>query len=186
MRWRRSTESREDHKRRYSSQFKTFINDKLEDTEPIEDMSESKLANYLRQFYFSLRRNDGKPYKPASLICIRAGISNYLNDAPVSRVIDILHGSAFKTANNMLKSMVGFWLETGEEDILVHHYDPIEERDEAKMYEYFDRNSPSSLQDEVWYIVVSYLGMRGREGIRNLKRNSLASKIDSNEKRYLF
>ena len=108
-----STESREDHKRRYSSQFKTFINDKLEDTEPIEDMSESKLANYLRQFYFSLRRNDGKPYKPASLICIRAGISNYLNDAPVSRVIDILHGSAFKTANNMLKSMVGFWLETG-------------------------------------------------------------------------
>ena len=177
-----STESREEHKRRYSNQFKTFVKNQIKDDEPIETMSECKLADCLRQFYFSLRRNDNKPYKPASLICIRAGIANYLTDAPVSRAIDILHGCVFKTANNMLKSMVGFWLDTGDEDI--QHYDPIEFSDEAKMYNYFDRNSPTRLQDEVWYIVVSYLGMRGREGMRNLKKSSLESKVDSNNKRY--
>ena len=177
-----TSDSREEHKMRYSKRFKLFVEKELKRSESIEDMSDSELAKCLRRFYHSLRRNDNKPYKPATLICIRAGISNYLTDAPVSRSIDIINGCEFKTANNMLKSMVGYWLEKGDEDI--KHYDGIEKEDERRMYAYFDRSSPTRLQDEVWYIIVMYFGLRGREGLRNLSKNSLEAKVDSNNKRY--
>ena len=61
----------------------------------------------------------------------------------MSRSVAIPHGCEFKTSNNMLKSMVGYWLEKGDEDI--KHYDGIEEEDERRMYAYFDRTTPIRL-----------------------------------------
>ena len=83
-----TSKSREDHKQQYSLKFKDFIRNEILEDPAIETMSEEKLAYYLRRFYWSLRKKDGEPYKSSSLICIRAGISNYLNEAPVSRNID--------------------------------------------------------------------------------------------------
>ena len=103
-----TSDTREEHRMRYSKRFKLFVKDELKLSESIEEMSNSDLAKCLRRFYHSLKRNDNKPYKPATLVCIGAGISNYLTDAPVSRSVDILNGCEFKTAKNMLKSMVGY------------------------------------------------------------------------------
>ena len=75
-----SSGSRDEHKMRYSKRFKSFVKDSLKEEVPIEEMSDSDLAKCLRLFYHSLRRNDNKPCKLATLICIRAGISNYLNE----------------------------------------------------------------------------------------------------------
>ena len=177
-----TSKSREDHKQQYSLKFKDFIRNEILEDPAIETMSEEKLAYYLRRFYWSLRKKDGEPYKPSSLICIRAGISNYLNEAPVSRNIDILHGEKFQSANNMLKSMVGFWLKNGKEEI--KHYDAIEMKDESLLYAYFDRSDPVKLQDEAWYILICHFGNRGREGMRDLTFESLESNADSNNCRY--
>ena len=177
-----TSKSREDHKQQYSLKFKDFIRNEILEDPAIETMSEEKLAYYLRRFYWSLRKKDGEPYKPSSLICIRAGISNYLNEAPVSRNIDILHGEKFQSANNMLKSMVGFWLKNGKEEI--KHYDAIEMKDESLLYAYFDRSDPVKLQDEAWYILICHFGNRGREGMRDLTFESLESNADSNNCRH--
>ena len=89
----------------------------------------------LRRFYFSLRRKSGEPYKPSTLICIRAGISNRLTDAPVSRNVDIISGNEFLSANRMLKAMVGYWMNNGSNPIF--EYPDIDEKDEEFFFNIF-------------------------------------------------
>lgn len=174
-------ESRNSHKQQFGQRFRTFLATQTVN-DHIETMAEEQLAKYLRTFYYSLRRKDGQPYKPATLICIRAGISNYLNDAPLSRNIDILNGAKYKSANNMLKSLVGYWMKNGKEGL--KHHDAIEKGDLEKMYKYFDRSNSVALQDEVWYALVTFFGNRGREGMRGLTPKSLEMHVDSDGRRY--
>ena len=70
-------------------------------------MEPEKFAMYLRYFYSTLTKKDGKLCPPASLIRIRAVMQRYLTSAPVNRVIDIIDNPIFKSANNMLIAMVG-------------------------------------------------------------------------------
>jgi len=44
---------------------------------------------------------------------------------------------------------------------------------------YFDRQSPENLQHEIYFIIVYYLGLRGREWIRRLERKRLIFRTDS-------
>ena len=59
------------------AKFKSFLSAKGL-SENIEKMPASFLNKYLRLFYFSLKRKDGIPYAPRSLIGIRAAINRYL------------------------------------------------------------------------------------------------------------
>lgn len=175
------TISREQHKKYYSGMFISFLKEHYLDHR-IETIPEKTLNIYLRRFYYSLQKKDGTLYKPSTLVCVRAGIANYLTDAPNNRNINILSGSEFQSANNMLRAKVGQFLESSQED--VRHYDAIEEDDEQKVFDYFDGSTPEKLQDQAWYLIIKLLGFRGREWIRQLKRDSLKSCVDSSGKKF--
>lgn len=144
----------------------------------IETMPEMTLASYLRFFYSSLRKQDGSYYAPSTLIGIRASIHRYLTQAPVNRNIDILHGSVFKISNNMLKAMIGKHLKNGGK--LPQSTPEIEKCDLIALGKYFDRLTPSKLQEEVFFKLQYHFGFRGRENLRDLKISTFVKESDGN------
>ena len=55
---------------------------------------------------------------------------------------------------------------------------PIEAGDMQKSKSYFSIDSPDKLEEFVWFNLCYYLGRRGREGWRELMKNSLEFKHD--------
>ena len=89
--------------------FKAFLEENELSTN-IETMPVRFLSQYLRYFYYRLKRKDGVPYAPRSLIGIRAAIHRYLTGPEVKRSINILNDTEFRRANMTLKVQVGAWL----------------------------------------------------------------------------
>lgn len=117
---------------------------------------------------------------PATLVCIRAAIHRYLTQAPNNRNIDTINGSAFKSANNMLKTKVGQYLKSGAEQR--KQTIEIEQNDLARLSSYFNWSTPVRLQQEVWYNIEYYFGMRGRGNMRELWILSSKRKIQVEER----
>jgi hypothetical protein len=91
------------HSDRYSRKFKEFLRAHLL-PDDIETMPASRLNLNLRYFYHELRSDDGELLSPTTLSCARAGIQRYLTSAPINRVVDIIRGVEFISANRMLKT----------------------------------------------------------------------------------
>ena len=49
---------------------------------------------------------------------------------------------------------------------------------------YFDRTTPQKLQEEAWYTFVYHFGNRGREGIKELKKQDFVFRFDSDGKEF--
>ena len=67
----------------------------------------------------------------------------------------------------------------------VKHFEAIEEADLKKLRIYFDRSSPEKLQEEVYFILEYYLGLRGREWIKYLERESIQFLKDSDGNEFI-
>ena len=74
------------------------------------------------------------------------------------------------------------WLENGGK---IKPFDSIEDEDMTRLGSYFDRRTPETLQEEVYFILIYYLGLRGREWIRRLRKNDLQFCSDSNGREYI-
>ena len=66
-----------------------------------------------------------------------------------------------------------------------HHKNPIESGDMEKSNSNFSNDCPGKLQEFVWFNLCYYLGRRGREGWRELTKNSLEFKHDDQNKEYV-
>ena len=150
----------------------------------IETIPTDTLAQYLRYYYFSLKTKEGKCYSPNSLVGIRAAIQRYLCGPSVNRKIDIIHDTEFKRSNAMLKAMVGLWLQSGTRTD--NSFQAIEPSDMKRLQEYFDRSSPIILQQEVWFNLTYYFGLRGRETLPQLVKHSILFSSDSDGKEYAY
>ena len=64
-------------------------------------VSEDDLAKILRKFYAEVKKEDGKPLTPSSLVGIRAAINRFLVASPYYRKINIVSGQNFTIANKM-------------------------------------------------------------------------------------
>ena len=144
-------------------------------------VKEETLNNYLRYFYHELRTIGGRYYSPKSLQCIRAGIHRYLTRT-LNRNVNILTGEAFASANRMLLTMTGLWLAHGGQS---RQFIAIEKKDLDTIYTSFDRKSGESLQNEVLFAILYFLGARGREELRKLKRSDICIEFDSNGVKYV-
>ena len=82
----------------------------------------------------------------------------------------------------MLKSMVGKLLKEGNGSC--QSSPAIEQSDLIKMKQFFDRSNAAVLQMEVWFNLLSYFALRGRETIRNLALESFSVSCDSNNKKF--
>jgi hypothetical protein len=145
--------------KRYAKRFKAFLRDKkLRDD--IEKIPENLLSQYLRYFYSEVRSETGQYLSPSTLGCMRAGIQRYLRSAPVNRIIDIVEGKVFTAANTMIKVMGTNFLRSGGHTT---SFAAIEDGDLRKISAYFDRSTPTKLQEEVAFNLLYYFGERGRE-----------------------
>lgn len=165
------------------ARFKKFLDEKSLSNN-IETIPESILADYLRYYYFSLRTKDGRFYSPSSLIGIRAAIHRYLTGSSINRKINILHDEAFRRANGTLKAMVGCWLKNSEK--LENKYVAIELSDLEKLKTFFNASTPTILQQQVWFYITYFFGLRGRETLPQLKKNCLSFTIDSDGREYAY
>lgn len=176
------TDSSKIHVRQYVKKFKDFLVEKKLSPE-IESMEESRLAEYLRYFYSSLRKQDGGFFSPSSLGCIRAALHRYLTSAPVSRPINLMKDATFLSANKMLKALASKYIKTGGKE---KRFDSIEKEDLIKLRNYFQRENPTQLQDEVIFNILLHFGQRGREHLRLLTKSSISFSSDSDGRDYAF
>lgn len=161
--------------------FKTFLkNQNMDDN--IETCAVDILAQKLRFFYNSLKKNNGEPYSGTSLLCIRAAIHRYLSTSPVNRAVNIITDNDFMVANNMLKAKVGEWLKTGS---ITKHFEAIQDADLLKLKGYFDQSNPVILQQEIWFSIVYHFGNRGRESIHSLLIDDFRFDRDSDNNEYV-
>ena len=167
--------------KRFSQKFTEFLKEKNFSSD-FSNLSKSELCDILKYFYSELRTNDGKFYSPASLNCIRAALFRFFRQPPLSLDFDIINDVAFHSANQILKAMSKSFLESGGN---VKRYESLEEADLKRLREYFDRSTPHKLQEEVYFSMIYFLGQRGREWIRHLKRSNVIISVDSTGRKYV-
>lgn len=160
--------------------FREFLNAKQLSTD-FSRIPESILNTYLRYFYSELRTQKGEYFSPSSLICIRAGLHRYfcLNRPSVN----IIGSETYKQANRMLKTMVVQFKKSGQEKR--NFFPAIEKSDMIRIRQSFDRRTPETLQREIQFNLMWYFGLRGRETLPQLNRNSFKIEVSSTGKRYV-
>lgn len=167
----------------HANKFRNFLNENNLDSN-FEALPEFILSKYLRFFYSKLQTNKGNVYAPASLICIRAGLQRYLS-CEVKREINIISGEKFAAANRMMKAMVGKFLSSSKNSKPEEKYPPIEEQDMVKIRSSFTRETPQLLQQEFIFNCLYHFGLRGRETLKLLKKESFELETDGEGRQYL-
>ena len=149
--------------------------------ENFEDFDTEDLDSLLRHFYNNLSKENGESYSCASLLCIRAAISRHLSNSPHNKPYNLIEDRQFLSSNNMLKAKMAESLKSGRAP---KHFDMIQPGDQEKLKIYFDRSSPLKLQEEVWYTFVYHFGNRGRESIKELKKQDFRFGMDGDGEEY--
>ena len=166
-----------------AKRFSNFLLEKGLSTN-LKTVPKSVLNAYLRYFYSQLRTKTGIYYAPASLVCIRAGIQRYLQSPPMNRTdLNIITDKEFAQANRMLKSMVAKYKHSHQEKI--DKFPAIEESDMHRIREYFDRSDPQVLQFEVMFNIMYYFGLRGRETLPFLTKESFTITSNDDGRRFI-
>lgn len=156
----------------------------LGDNSTFESFSKEALNVYLRQFFASIRKQDGSELKKSSLVSLKYGISKYLKDICN---IDIQNEAIFKGCLNTFKSRVTDLKKQGKGD--VQHKLEITNNDLKKLNSpdnlAFCINTPSGLQKKVWFDIMYYLCRKGQENSRSMTKQTFAVSVDSNGLKYL-
>ena len=124
----------------------------------------------------------GRYFSGSSLNCIRAALFRHFIRPPIQMNIDIIHDKEFFGANEILKSMAKKHLEEGG---MKKCFEAIEDHDLKRLRDYFNRSSPERLQEEVYFVLEYYMGLRGREWIRHLHRKCITFGTDSKGNEYV-
>ena len=143
------------------------------------------LADSLRRFYAEVKTKKGLPMTPASLTCLRASLHRYLTEPPLNRCINIITDSMFIAANNMFNSKQKLFRKSHNSK--PKHKPTIEDGDLQKMRTYFSSNlmRPEVNQEMTWFNLCYYFGRRGREGWRDMSKETFAVRVDDMDKRYI-
>ena len=141
------------------------------------------MAKHLRQFYVALRRQDGRQYSKSSYINIRAAVNRHLQSPPNSRQINIAHDRPFMSANHVF---VGLLKDLKARGLETTHKTAISSEDMRKLYASgnLSEDNPRSLQRKVFVELMLHFGRRGREGLRDMGKDSIVIKVDGSGKSY--
>ena len=140
------------------------------------------LATHLRQFYAEVRNKKGEKYGWSALVNLRASIQRHLTSPLYNRIIDLSKDREFTTANNMLKAQLKVNRVEGRDESV--HKKAIPEGDMDHIFNRMTLSNPSDLQMRIFMDIMVHFGRRGREGLRELRRDSFQNKVDGNGKRF--
>ena len=103
------------------------------------------------------------------------------------RIIDIIKDVEFYTeANVAFRAALVQLKSIGKGDTT--HKTPISDKDLELLYSsgVFDQNTPQGLQRKVWFELMLFICRRGREYLRELKKEHFKVKEDSDGKQYVY
>ena len=149
-----------------------------------EILKEEDLAKNLRRFYAEVRTKKGDTYSKSAYGNLRAGIQRHISSPPYNRVFNIMTGDVFKPANfiyqGQLKQMKINGLDKSQ------HKTPMSENDLQLLKEHLksQKHTPKGLQNKVTFDILFHFGRRGREGLRNMKRDSFEFVKDGEGREY--
>ena len=154
-----NAKSTKEQMQRYSKKFMSFLSSKGFSTD-LKNIDANELSQILRYFYSDLKTDKGKLYAPATLVCIRAALHRFFNSPDLSLKVNIMEDKEFIGANQVLKGMIKQFMEQGGDK---NQFEAIEENDLQKMRVYFDRSTPSKLQ-EIYFTIEYFWGTGGESG----------------------
>ncbi|KAK6169117.1 hypothetical protein SNE40_020231 [Patella caerulea] len=135
---------------------------------PTFEEYDSKVLDYtLAKFYTEARQENGELYRKTSLYSLRSGISRHM----LNHNVDIVNGENFKESKGVFKAVCAGLKTLGMDT--VDHVPCISDADLQKLYNYFDVNDSTGLQEKVFVDLMLYLlknkKNRGRYEFRNMK-----------------
>jgi hypothetical protein len=154
-----------------------------------EKYSKPELASALRSFYACVRQRtkegELKDYSKSGYRNLRAGLQRFLVSPPNNIEINILTEKSFQSANQVFDGKLKLLKRSGK-DVTIHK-PSIEEKDMEKFYSsgVLSNNDPISLQRKVFVELGIHCGRRGREGWRELRKDSFAKKVDADGREYI-
>lgn len=151
-------------------ELKSFLQSKMLPN-IIESIPQKYVCQYLRLWFSTMKKKDGEFYSLSTLACKRASIHRYLQETAGYKLIGNEQFRLFEKTYNAVrhKSLV-----TNRKSCsTTAGYQPIEKEDLIRLDKYFNRSTPTRLQQEVLFNIVYHNGFRGREWIRNLNKEDI-------------
>ena len=150
---------------------------------PIED-----LADMLRRFYGTVLSKKGNEYSKSGLVNLRAGLNRHLQQPPHKRILDLMNDKNFLQANKVLTGRLRDNKEKGKDTSKRRL--AIDQEDLQKLFKtYFtpamQHLDTNILVQKVFFDIVYYTGRRGKEGLRDLDKNSFEIKTGSDGLDYI-
>ena len=148
-----------------------------------EAQDKNELAAILSKFYLEARRVNGEFYKTGSLDNIRAGLNRHLKSVNPG-LIDIIKDTEFSNANVAFRAAKVQLKKAGKGP---EHRPSVDENDVKKLYTsgVFSQDTPAGLQQKVWFELMIYIFRRGRQNLRDLKKNHFTVHTDYDGRQYV-
>ena len=143
--------------------------------------SKDKLATVLRKFYAEARKKNGELYTKASLVGIRFGPQRFFS----SHKIDIIKDPEFSEASTVYQAEISELKR--ERKAHTQHKPAINKHDIKKLHEsgLFNLTQPETLQNKVFLEIMLFFCRRGRQNLRELKKEDFSICTDSSGVRFV-
>ena len=122
-----------------------------------------------------MRKKDGSEYTKNSLCSIRFGLNRYFRSVFNN---DIIKDKEFDEANSVYEAQCVALKKRGLAK--TEQKPPIADEDIKRLYEsgVFNTDSPTTLQNKVFFEIMFFFCRRGRQNLRELKRDDFAIKTN--------
>lgn len=154
-------------------------------SDDFEGKTAAELNSMLRFFYAEAKTKSGRKYSKPALIGIRAALNRYLRNPPYHREFNLMTDQSFSSSNQVLAGIVKTMKRAGQDKS--KHHEPIAQADLVKLRNSraLGYGSPLALQRKVYFDISYHFGRRGREGLRQLSKQSFVVKADPSGLRYV-
>lgn len=137
----------------------------------------------MRRFYFAVRTVKGERYSKSAYKNLRAGIQRHLAAPPHNKTINLTLDKEFHVANQVYAGYLSKIREEGRD--VSTHKEALKPGDVEKLYEQVFVNTPKGLQKRIFFEIHTHFARRGREGMRDLRKDSFVIKVDENGDEYV-
>lgn len=153
-------------KRNYKYALGTFTQflQTIGETTSLQNLTSAQLDNILCQFWPSIKKIDGSIFKKNTLMNIRYGIINQLQEQGKGD----LSTEDFKKSNAVYNSILKFLKQEGKGNTI--HFSHIENSDLIKIVNNLSVNDPLQLQYLTWFLLQIHFCRRGRENLTMMKK----------------